>query len=327
MKKTKIGILLFLFTFLFTLSAYADKARNIQTDGDSLYHASHMAQHYGSRECHCIANYVKIRTNAGSNRVLGHLEQADRFTLLDIEDHWAYITVDESAETSPDSWAGLSGWVNCDYLDCWCSEEEYEGLVKINRGDYPLGSYAEILDMMYTGLTQKWDFDLFDQYWVAAADLTRWSADSVYYQISDINNDGIDELLFLVRDGASYAEEIDYEVQILYTQKNGKPVLLLTGWNRNTYYLTATGSIINIGSNGVYDNAILKYELQNSELHLLEGIHYYEEQDYFVTEQNWMTDFHQPVSADFAASKVAEYESARNYRYNASLLSNWPQSR
>lgn len=214
MKKAKIGILLVLFTFLFAFPAYADKARNIQTDGDSLYHASHMAQHYGSRECHCIANYVKIRTDAGSNRVLGHLEQADRFTLLDIADHWAYITVDESAETSPDSWAGLSGWVNCDYLDCWCSEEEYEGLVKINRGDYPLGSYAEILDMMYTGLTQKWDFDLFDQYWVAAADLTRWSADSVYYQISDINNDGIDELMFLAY-GTGGDEDVDCEVQIM----------------------------------------------------------------------------------------------------------------
>lgn len=102
--------------------------------------------------------------------------------------------------------------------------------------------------------------------------------------------------------------------------------MVFTGWNRNRYYLKDTGNIINMGSNGASDSVYLKYELRNGALYLLEGIHYYEEQDYFVTEQNVWEDFHQPVSADFAASKVAEYESARNYRYNASLLSNWPQS-
>lgn len=323
MKKRKIGIFFFLVTLLFSSHALAAKARSIQNDGDSLYHASHMMeQHYMSQDCRCVANYVKIRAEAGSNKVLGHLEQADRFTIMNIEGHWAQITIDYSDNTSPDSWAGLSGWVNCDYLDCWCSEKEYKGQEDINRGDYPLGSYAEILDMLYTGLIHKWDNSIFESYWIGNADLTSWDPDGVYYQISDINNDGISELMFMI-----CSEDIDYEVQIMYTQKDEKPVLVLTGWNRNSYYLTDDGKIINIGSDGASDHEILKYELKNGKLRLLEGIHYYGEQNYLVTEQNWRTDFRQPVSSDFAGSKAVEYENARNYHYNVSLLSDWPSKR
>lgn len=123
--KKSIAILL-TFVILFTLSvSFADQARFLKEDGNKTYHSEHLLLHVGSRNCKVSGNYIKVRDGAGTNDVLGHLEQSDVFTLDYMNGSWAHITVIFSAKTSPDSYAGLSGWVDCNYIECPCSYDEY----------------------------------------------------------------------------------------------------------------------------------------------------------------------------------------------------------
>lgn len=107
--------------------ALAAKARSIVTDADSDFHAAHLLLHLNTTQCHATGNYIKTRSKPGGSTVVGHLEQADSLLLLAIEDNWAKIEVTASAQTSPDSFVGMTGWINTDYLDCDCSEAEYWG--------------------------------------------------------------------------------------------------------------------------------------------------------------------------------------------------------
>lgn len=65
-------------------TAAADKARNIASDADSRYHAAHLENHLDTTDVYCTGNYVKVRNKINGKKVVGHLEQADQFQLLDI---------------------------------------------------------------------------------------------------------------------------------------------------------------------------------------------------------------------------------------------------
>lgn len=106
-------------------TAMADKARNIASDADSQYHAAHLANHLDTTDVQCVVNNLRVRDQINGQNVLGHLEQADRFRILEIENGWVRIEVEKSASTSPDSWVGLRGWINADYVDCFCSTSQY----------------------------------------------------------------------------------------------------------------------------------------------------------------------------------------------------------
>ena len=105
--------------------ALADPARFLNEDGNQTYHSEHLLLHVGSQNCKVSGNYIKVRDATGSNIVLGHLEQSDSFTLNSLNGSWANITVTYSAKTSPDSYVGLSGWVDANYIECPCSYSEY----------------------------------------------------------------------------------------------------------------------------------------------------------------------------------------------------------
>ena len=123
--KCAVAMMLVAVLALCAVSASAAKARFYLDDGKQSYHSEHLKLHIGSRNCKTSGNYIKVRTKAGGNKVVGHLEIADIFTLDEIDGHWARITVLYSPGTSPDSWAGLTGWVDADYIECPCSSGEY----------------------------------------------------------------------------------------------------------------------------------------------------------------------------------------------------------
>ena len=113
-------------------SASAAKARSISSDADSAYHAEHLANHLGETNCSATGNYIKMRSKANGSNTVGHLEQADEFILLDVQNGWAQVEVTYADKTSPDSWKGLTGWVNSDCIDCPCSTSEYSNSVNPN---------------------------------------------------------------------------------------------------------------------------------------------------------------------------------------------------
>ena len=123
--KRKVFVLLLTLILMSINNSYAGKARNIVNNNDSNYHATHLEQHLNSTDLHGTGNYLKIRKEAKNSKVLGHLEQADHFILLELKNGFAKIDITESNKTSPDSWVGLSGWVDSDYIDCFCSDAKY----------------------------------------------------------------------------------------------------------------------------------------------------------------------------------------------------------
>lgn len=124
MKRRAIFIVALILVMLATVAG-ADPARFLNQDKNPEYHWRHLQQHVGTQNCMVSGNYIKVRPDAGSKKVIGHLEKADAFTLDAVQDGWAKITVVYHAETSPDSYTGLSGWVNADYVECPCSSDEY----------------------------------------------------------------------------------------------------------------------------------------------------------------------------------------------------------
>ncbi len=111
---------------LLCATAKADKANFVVTSADSVYHAEHLKRHIGEEDCICTGTYVKIRLSAGADaKVVGHLEQADRFLMMDVEGKYAQIQIVEANSSSPDSYNGLEGWVNSDYIQCACDEQTY----------------------------------------------------------------------------------------------------------------------------------------------------------------------------------------------------------
>lgn len=80
----------------------------------------------GKKTAFAPGTYVKIRLSAGADaKVVGHLEQADRFLMMDVEGKYAQIQIVEASSSSPDSHNGLEGWVNSDYIQCACDEQTY----------------------------------------------------------------------------------------------------------------------------------------------------------------------------------------------------------
>ncbi|MGN0757899.1 MAG: hypothetical protein ACI4MU_01760 [Candidatus Ventricola sp.] len=237
--------------------ALAEKARAIETDADSAYHAVHLLLHLNTTECHATGNYIKNRTQPNGSVVAGHLEQADSFSLLAIENGWAKIEVIASDKTSPDSWAGMTGWVNADYVDCECSEADYyDGT----------DGYDSILDWFYLAISEK-----FDDQVIADAGFEPWefpddlnTSGFVYW---DINTDGIDEL-FILRDRNAEIGSIIAG----YTLVNGHPVRMFSSWARNRYYLRSDGSLYNTGSNGAAYAVHYIFDLIDSKLEVREGV-------------------------------------------------------
>lgn len=107
-------------------SVAAEKARFLAEDGDRAYHGRHLMLHTGTEDCRICGNYLKVRARPDGNAaVIGHVEQADLVRLQEVSGGWARILVLYSAETSPDSFAGMEGWVDAAYLECGCSERTY----------------------------------------------------------------------------------------------------------------------------------------------------------------------------------------------------------
>ena len=123
--KHPVRLFAVLSAFLLLVSATGLAASARYVNGDSYYHASHLARHIGDEGCRVTANYLKVRASAGGSRVSGHAEQADLVRLEAVDGNWAKIRVLYSADTSPDSWVGLTGWVDANYLECPCDEYAY----------------------------------------------------------------------------------------------------------------------------------------------------------------------------------------------------------
>ena len=122
--------MLFIALVTTTGTVLGEKARNISGEQDAAYHAEHLAQHIGEDECFVTGNYIKAYKTKNKEQIVGHVEQADQLILLDVQGRQAKIQVLRADQSSPDSYDGLTGWVNADYVDCLCSSVQYSQLAE-----------------------------------------------------------------------------------------------------------------------------------------------------------------------------------------------------
>lgn len=275
-------------------SAFAAKARGIKTDNDSAYHHSHLLQHIGEYECHATGNYIKTRSVSNTKKVIGHLEQADEFQLLALDNGLALICVTDSHQTSPDSWDGMTGWVNADYIDCLCSTAAYHMSGHSSSGN-EWGGYRSVLDHFEQAILEQWD----DEKIVASGFMEPYffpdSLDDYGFVLLDINNDRIKELIVMHTD---YLNPDEYAyLTAVYTLADGVPVKVVEGRERSRFYLCADGSLYNEGSNGAAYSLYYLFDLVDSALVVREGVLSGDYSENGETCYGW---FHVDERADFS---------------------------
>lgn len=256
-------------------TAAADKARDIASDADSQYHAAHLENHLDTTDVYCTGNYVKVRNKINGKKVVGHLEQADQFQLLDIQKGWVKIKVTYSDKTSPDSHKGMTGWLNADYVDCYCDAGEYAGEGEANGfvyADENCRNYDEVIELYIRAIKERWNSDKISEFGFEPYCFIS-SLEKDGYILKDLDQDGSDELIILSRgslESSRYQnEDMLYAV---YTMKNGKPIRVLDSWTRSRNYLCADGGIYNEGSDGASYSTWCIRDIKNGRIVVREGV-------------------------------------------------------
>ena len=256
-------------------TAAADKARDIASDADSRYHAAHLENHLDTTDVYCTGNYVKVRNKINGKKVVGHLEQADQFQLLDIQKGWVKIKVTYSDKTSPDSHKGMTGWLNADYVDCYCDAGEYAGEGEANGfvyADENCRNYDEVIELYIRAIKERWDSDKISEFGFEPCCFVS-SMESDGYLLKDLNGDGNDELIILPRSCLEYRDAEERGIlYAVYTMKNGKPIRVLYSWTRRRNYLCTDGETYSEGSDGAAYFTACIYDIRDGKAVVREGV-------------------------------------------------------
>ncbi len=306
-------------------TAAAEKARDIASDADSRYHAAHLENHLDTTDVYRTGNYVKVRNKINGKKVVGHLEQADQFQLLDIQKGWVKIKVTYSDKTSPDSHKGMTGWLNADYVDCYCDAGEYAGEGEANGfvyADENCRNYDEVIELYIRAIKERWDSDKISEFGFEPYCFIS-SLEKDGYILKDLDQDGSDELIILSRgslESSRYQnEDMLYAV---YTMKNGKPIRVLDSWTRSRNYLCADGGIYNEGSDGASYSTWCIRDIKNGRIVVREGVQTADKMDangeYLEgTVYLRMTESHKLYDGEEISEKQADDDIAR---YQSMLL-------
>lgn len=132
------------------------------------------------------------------------------------------------------------------------------------------------------------------------------------YLIKDIDGNGIDELIFGANTDGWDDGSWDGIIYDIYTIVNGEVVHVLSGWERNRYYLCENGCIANEGSSSAFESNYNYYTYNGTELTLVESVLYYSFHDeehpwFYSTENEPDIKNAEPISQDKAAEIMNRY--------------------
>jgi len=128
--------------------------------------------------------------------------------------------------------------------------------------------YYEVLDKAYVliyshGLTfdpEEYVYDLSGVYEVA--NYRSDAMDVLGYKIEDLSGDGVPELIIGdAKFDKTVGDGIGHCIYGVYTVVDDKPVQVITGWARNTYYLCEKNQFFNMGSGGAMYSSVGLYAL------------------------------------------------------------------
>lgn len=122
-------------------------------------------------------------------------------------------------------------------------------------------AYNELTTAISVEMQQGWEKSP-EEYGVS--DIFAYNSMSTFgYMWLDLDNDGVDELLL----GEASIEGSDTPIYDLFRiDETGELVHVLTGWERNRWYLIDNGILLNEGSNSADDSISAFYEYKNGEL-------------------------------------------------------------
>lgn len=185
------------------------------------------------------------------------------------------VKVTYSDKTSPDSYKGMTGWLNADYVDCYCDADEYAGESGTNEfayADANCKNYDEVIELYIQAIQERWDSDKISAFGFEPVSFVG-SLENDGYFFKDINHDGKNELIILpmsLNNGS--LEDGGAMIYAVYTMQNGKPVRVLESWTRSRNYLCADGGIYNEGSDGASYSTWCIRDIKNGRIVVREGV-------------------------------------------------------
>ena len=186
------------------------------------------------------------------------------------------VKVTYSDKTSPDSHKGMTGWLNADYVDCYCDASEYAGEGEANGfvyADENCRNYDEVIELYIRAIKERWDSDKISEFGFEPYCFVS-SLEKDGYILKDLDQDGSDELIILSRDSLKSSRYQNFEDMLyaVYTIKNGKPIRVLDSWTRSRNYLCADGGIYNEGSDGASYSTWCIRDIKNGRIVVREGV-------------------------------------------------------
>ena len=155
--------------------------------------------------------------------------------------------------------------------------------------------YIEQMDLVYQALSQEWSIDKYFENEISSLISNHYEGnalENVGYALKDLDGDGKEELLISAV-SKDFSGGMLYD---LYSAPNGKVVHVLSGHERNRYYLQwmeeGAYMIANEASNSAFNSAWYYYSLTAGQLELMQGVVFNAEVDennpWFITyDEDW----------------------------------------
>lgn len=173
--------------------------------------------------------------------------------------------------------------------------------------------YKEQMDLMYQALSSEWSVDQYFDNDISSLISNHYEGsplDNVGYALEDLDGDGKEELLI----SAVSKEASGGMLYDVYTAPDGEVVHILSGHERNRFYLQwleeGTYMIANEASNSAFNSAWYYYSMIEGQLELMQGVVFNaaedEENPWFITyDEDWdaSNDTH---DADGMAESIIE---------------------
>lgn len=176
-------------------------------------------------------------------------------------------------------------------------------------------TYQDILDNAYEVIVADRGADiavadeLFSYTGICEAGIgrdTNEALSAIGYTLYDVDGNGIEELII-----ADTGEGVwDNRIMLMYTLHDGKPVLLIDGWARNSYYLLKDNTIFNEGSGGAAYTVFATYRMAEDGINL-DLIDYYYSGYYGDSEWGWFHNTTGEMTED--ESEIIEFEDENTF--------------
>lgn len=176
-------------------------------------------------------------------------------------------------------------------------------------------TYQDILDNAYEVIVAERGADiavadgLFSYTGIYEAGIgrdTNEALSAIGYTLYDVDGNGIEELII-----ADTGEGVwDNRIMLMYTLHDGKPVLLIDGWARNSYYLLKDNTIFNEGSGGAAYTIFATYRMAEDGI-ALDLIDYYYSGYYGDSEWGWFHNTTGEMTED--ESEIIEFEDENTF--------------